>query len=238
MAKEPARRYATARDLADDLRRFLKGEAIAARPAGPLEKVARWARRNPALAGSLAGVVLVLAAGTVVSTYFGIDAAQQAEKARGKEAAAVTANTHLGEANAALQQKSDDLEKANAALRMRGTELDKANDQLETTLARSLLRPLGLQSLRLGAPSQPLNDPEIEALRELAENRGERLGRRFMEEALRSPTTTQQLRARAEWAMHAAVGLAPDKRADPYPGPFYGTTRAGARPVRPPWWPP
>jgi hypothetical protein len=92
MAKEPARRYATARDLADDLRRFLKGEAIAARPAGRPERVARWARRNPVVAGSLAGVVLVLVAGTLVSAYFAVDAGRQAQQARDKGADLEKAN--------------------------------------------------------------------------------------------------------------------------------------------------
>lgn len=51
MAKEPARRYATAQELAADLRRFLDGEPVRARPVGPLEKAWRWGRRNPVLAG-------------------------------------------------------------------------------------------------------------------------------------------------------------------------------------------
>ncbi len=60
LSKEPQRRYASAAALAEDLRRFLRGESIAARPAGPLERLARWARRSPA-AAALLGVTLLVA---------------------------------------------------------------------------------------------------------------------------------------------------------------------------------
>jgi WD40 repeat protein/tRNA A-37 threonylcarbamoyl transferase component Bud32 len=64
MAKEPGRRYATAQMFADDLRRFLAGEPIKARPAGRLERAWRWAKRRPAVAGPVAALALVLAIGT------------------------------------------------------------------------------------------------------------------------------------------------------------------------------
>lgn len=51
MAKLPARRYTTAGDLASDLRRFLAGEAIAARPIGRVEWFVQWCRRNPVAVG-------------------------------------------------------------------------------------------------------------------------------------------------------------------------------------------
>ncbi|MBN9522629.1 protein kinase [bacterium] len=50
--KIPARRYATAGELADDLQRFLSGESILARPTPVREKVAKWALRRPALAAA------------------------------------------------------------------------------------------------------------------------------------------------------------------------------------------
>jgi serine/threonine-protein kinase len=50
LEKEPARRYAGADILAEDLRRFCAGEPIQARPLGRTEKVWRWCRREPALA--------------------------------------------------------------------------------------------------------------------------------------------------------------------------------------------
>jgi serine/threonine protein kinase len=63
MAKTPARRYATAQDLADDLDRYHRGEPIRARPIGRVERLWRWCRRNPVAAGLLLAVSLSSAFG-------------------------------------------------------------------------------------------------------------------------------------------------------------------------------
>ncbi len=59
LQKEPARRYATAEALADDLRRYLDGRPILARPIGTLGRTWRWCRRNPAMA-TLAGLFVTM----------------------------------------------------------------------------------------------------------------------------------------------------------------------------------
>jgi hypothetical protein len=58
MAKSPARRYSTARELADDLRRYLGREPIRARPIGTAERLRHWCRRNPVAASLLIAVSL------------------------------------------------------------------------------------------------------------------------------------------------------------------------------------
>jgi hypothetical protein len=62
LEKEPARRYASALELADDLRRFGAGEPIRARPVSAWRRLAKWARRKPALAGLLSACGLLLGA--------------------------------------------------------------------------------------------------------------------------------------------------------------------------------
>jgi serine/threonine protein kinase len=131
LEKEPARRYQSAKALADDLRRFVEGRPIVARPVGRLERGAKWVRRNPALAGMTAVVVLALLAGTGVSTGFGIVAGQRAEQAKNNEDDAIAKGKELATANETLTRTANDLE--------------RSRDELETTLAYSLLRPLALQ---------------------------------------------------------------------------------------------
>ena len=62
LQKEPEKRYDSAAALADDLRRFLDGEPIVARPVPFWERGIKWARRRPAIATLAVAVLLLLAA--------------------------------------------------------------------------------------------------------------------------------------------------------------------------------
>jgi len=82
MAKAPARRYVAAGELAADLRRFLRGEPIQARPIHRIERAWRWCKRNPVVAGLSAAVVVVLLLGIVVAGSFAVSANRNATTAR------------------------------------------------------------------------------------------------------------------------------------------------------------
>jgi WD40 repeat protein len=85
MAHDPARRYASADELAGDLRRFLEGRPILGRRASSWERGRRWCRSNPAMAGLAGGIVLALLLGTAVASYFAIRATRGEELARRNE---------------------------------------------------------------------------------------------------------------------------------------------------------
>jgi WD40 repeat protein/serine/threonine protein kinase len=73
LQKDPAKRYGRAADLADDLRRFLAGKPIQARPIPAWERVLKWARRRPTAAALVAVsslASLLLLAGLVVGIVY------------------------------------------------------------------------------------------------------------------------------------------------------------------------
>ena len=60
LEKEPGRRYPSALKLAEDLQRYYRNEPIEARPAGPVERLRKWTRRDPVAAGFLTVVATLL----------------------------------------------------------------------------------------------------------------------------------------------------------------------------------
>ena len=187
LEKDPGKRYATAAELARDLRRFLDGEPVRARPVGGWERGWKWVRRHPTKAaaiGLLAALVVALLAGGGFAAYFAVEANANYLDARQREKDAKDALSKLGE-----QER----------------QVSEVNQRLEETLARSLMRPLGHKE-------SEITDPELEALWELARTKDERVRLLFVEQALQGPMTTRQLRNRADLALHAALGLDPLRR--------------------------
>ncbi len=87
LEKDPRRRYASALELADDLKRWQKGEPVQARPAGRLERAAKWAKRRPALAALLLVTVLALVSLTVLSANLVVKEREAREQAARAERA-------------------------------------------------------------------------------------------------------------------------------------------------------
>ncbi len=100
--KDPARRYASAAALGEDIRRYLDREPITARPASSLYQMRKFASRNRALVGGITATFVVLVLG-VVGTAIGL-------------ASSLRANEKLEQTNEALTISNANLEQANRDL--------------------------------------------------------------------------------------------------------------------------
>ncbi|HXE67270.1 MAG TPA: WD40 repeat domain-containing serine/threonine-protein kinase, partial [Rhodanobacteraceae bacterium] len=87
LRKDSGERYASARALADDLARFIEGRPVRARPLNAVQRVARWTRREPKLAATIACAIAALVVGLIATSW-------QWHRA--------DANAHVAKANAAL----------------------------------------------------------------------------------------------------------------------------------------
>jgi tetratricopeptide (TPR) repeat protein/tRNA A-37 threonylcarbamoyl transferase component Bud32 len=107
LQKDPGRRYASAGELADDLRRFLAGESIKARPVGPAARFYRWCRREPKLA-SLAAVLVLSLVGGLAATLWQLQRTRAAERAAQDNLTEANENLALARENLALAHQAVD----------------------------------------------------------------------------------------------------------------------------------
>jgi WD40 repeat protein len=105
LEKDPARRYASAQALADDLLLFLEDRPIEARPVRTLERAAKWVRRRPAVAGLVAALVLLAAVGSALVVGLWLKAEARAES----EARATTDAREKGQAAEDARRENDRL---------------------------------------------------------------------------------------------------------------------------------
>src|SRR5262249_5274790 len=110
LRKERERRYGTAEQLAQDLRRFLNGEPIEARPVGQLERFWRWGRRNPVGAALLMSLII----GTTIATALALWAIGERDRAN-HEAQTARSNETLAKQNEATAKQNEGLANDSAA---------------------------------------------------------------------------------------------------------------------------
>ena len=160
LEKEPARRYLTAEQLADDLQRFLNGEPISARPIGRVSRGWRWCRRKP-LAASLAGALVLAVVATVVTLAVANvminralhDRTEALAQARFDKRAAEDAlereRLAIAEQKRLIQQLADTLERTQWNAYLRGILLTaKDADTGNLAAARTRLAACGPAALR------------------------------------------------------------------------------------------
>jgi tetratricopeptide (TPR) repeat protein len=162
LRKEPGTRYASALELAEDLRRFQQGEPILARPAGRAERLAKWARRRPAVAalsGALLAATLLLIGGLVTGIVVTAKAAGEERLAKEMAEKRLNQTKKAKEILASIFRGLDPRleEKGGPQLRAQlGEQLDKAVEVLEGEAVgdrlevAELQQTLGLALLHLG----------------------------------------------------------------------------------------
>ena len=129
LQKDPARRYPSAAALAEDLRLFLAGSPIRARPAGPWERTVKWVRRKPTAAALAAVSVLAGLGAAVGGTVWAVQVRAERDRAEAAlaeaESSRAEAAARRAEAEAARAEADAQRRRAETGLKIAKAAVDK-----------------------------------------------------------------------------------------------------------------
>lgn len=125
LEKDATRRYSDCQALASDLRRWLDGIPASIRQVGLLERLLRWCKRQPQLAGSIGAAVTALLVGAVISWVLAIWAIHERERADDRAEEARQQKNRADERAVAAEQAET---RARIAAIEANTEKRRAND--------------------------------------------------------------------------------------------------------------
>ncbi len=213
LEKLPERRYRSADALAEDLERWLRGEPIAARAVGPIERAALWCRRNKLLAGLSAALV----AASIVG-FAAVCIEWRRAEANYRDA---TTQRSLAQQNLAEEQA------ANEKLRQANAQVSEANAKLRAAISRETATrqsaqgrgDLALDAIKrfyAGASQNVLlKEPRLESLRKLLLSSALEFSRK-LQSVVASSATDPVTQAELARALHNAgmitawIGSRPD----------------------------
>jgi serine/threonine protein kinase/Flp pilus assembly protein TadD len=157
MEKNPQERYATAQEMAGDLRRFLEHRPIEAKPSSLAKKLRKWAQRHKAVVTTAVGFLIVVALTLAVSTALIWRQQQQTERAYEAEA------EQRQQADLERQRAIDSLKDARAAVEQMLTRVG-AKELADVPQMESTRRELLTDALRFCRRflERRTSDPELQ----------------------------------------------------------------------------
>lgn len=142
LEKDTARRYASAAELGADLRRYLRDEPIAARPASTYYHVRKFASRNRALVGGVVATFVALVVGLVSTSYYLAEAREQFARAEAER----------DEAIAARQEADEQRKRTNVVA---GFQADLLGDLRANEFGKSVVQEMRTELERMLASADP-----------------------------------------------------------------------------------